>query len=246
MPDEAYQYALPTQEERAALAALLADPCTGSDKTHNPEPAPRAHAASEAAPAGDSISGHARSQVEEGLRAPGRSPGSQHALLGNGQHALLSNGHASTDPATSAQQDMRAACNQPHEAAAGPHKAPLSNGLASMHAAARAQEPAGAARAEWHRDASGGGAGASPKGHGAGEPEAAGLQGGAEALPPAPPADQRMAGRELSAAGERYALSSQPTRAACWHGMVLFGWHPGLSFYIKTKKMHLCCQRIVF
>ena len=207
VPREAYQYALPTQEERAALAALLPDARAGSAQKSEPEPEPEpatvAPAVGDAAPVPKNGNGRVLSRTREGLDALESPTKLRRTLL---KH---SNGHASTAAAANAHQDTGAACDQRHGVAAGPHSAPLGNGHARAHGAAGAQEAAGAALATRNEDGLGGGDIASSNGHDVGERVAAERQDAAKALPPKPPADQPMPGRGLSAAGEHLAFLSQ-------------------------------------
>lgn len=221
VPKEAYQYALPTEEERAALAALLPDARAGSDPKPEPEPEPAnaGPAVGDAAPAPERGSGRVPSHIREGFGASGSATGLRRAL------SRPSNGHASTAAAAhEAPQDTCATCDQRHGAAAGPNSAPLSNGHARAHGAAGAQEAAGATCAMRHEDDLGGGSGAKPSGHGVGERVAAERQGAAEALPPQPPADQPMPGHGHSAGEHRAFLSHQ------------HGWHTG------TGRSCLCAR----
>ena len=203
VPKESYQYALPTEEERAALAALLPDARTGSDQKPEPEPEPAtvAHAGGDAAPAPEGGNWRELIRTREGLGALKSPTGLRRAPL------KPSNGHGGTAAAAHAHQAICSACDQLHGAAEGPHSVPLRH--ARAHGAAGAQKAAGATCATPNVDALGGGGGASSNGHGAEERGAAERQGAAEALPPRPPADQPVPGRKHSPAGEHLAFLSE-------------------------------------
>ena len=202
VPSEAYQYALPTEEERAALAALLPDARAGSGhkREPEPEPAPVAHAGGDAAPAPAGGNGRVLSRTGDGLDAPESPTGLRRAPL------KPSNGHVGAAAAADAHQDACTACEQLHGAAAGSPGAPLSNGHARAHGGAGARNAAGAACATQHGDALGGGGGASSNGHAVGERVDAERLGATEAVPSEPPADQPMPGGGHSAAGEHLAI----------------------------------------